>query len=287
MTKRIIGANARRLKHSTACTSTFDLQLTVTSADDTEMLTRNVNRGCPGVYIVTSTSASGVNHFYVGSSGAALGARINAAPKHERFPVTCVMLITDNAGCLTVSDARVLERIAFQAFHEDGARMSHGEPHGAMIEPDRYATLRCAWGTMALEIKRLGYAFRERPDRLVVAGPRTWSAPKTQPAIEVLHLVSRKVDARLSLLGDGTYRLEAGSQIAASVSPIASPISHLRRLEHIYAGVTAKSGKHIEVVAPIRFGSLSAATRYTCGHHGANTSIWCRSNTPAGGFVNA
>lgn len=288
MTKRIIGANARRLKRTTACTSTFDLQFTVISADDTEVLTRGINKGCPGVYIVTSTRGNGESWYYVGSSGGALGARINAASRHEHFPVTSVVLVTDSARSMTLADARVLERIVFQALHEDGARMSHDEPHGAMIDPDRYASLRCAWGVTAIGLKRRGLYFVERPDRLVAAGPRTWSAPKNPPTpVEVLHFANRKVDALLSHLVDGTYRLEPGSHIAASVSPVAPPILHLRRLEHLYAGVTAKSGGHIEVIAPIPFRSLSAATRYACGHHGANTAIWSRSTTPAGGLVNA
>ncbi len=231
----------------------------------------------PGVYVASWRLGDRV-HAYVGQSGSSVASRLHDPKFRHVVPPERIVTITGDDDRLTQVQTRVIERTVHLAFVQAGVPVIGQVPAGAVVSAPEYGMLRAFSAAAIRQIQVAGLGLQGLSPRDGLAGP------VTEPGV-VLETVPQGARFRLDTKAVAAEMIETVRDFVITPGSIIrdpGPDPRTRtmgvlRLELSYAGLLepTDSGR-LRVLRPVRFASVSAATRFVTGHEGASPSQWKR-----------
>ena len=250
----------------------------VVKTTDAETLAGFIRHGAvdmPGAY-VAYWRLGDRTPAYVGQSGISVAGRLRDQKFRHIHRPERIVTITDRDGRLTPTQTRVIERVMHLSVIEAGIPILGALPDGAVVSRAEYAMLRafCAGAIRQMQVASLG--FQKLVARDVLAGPVTEPGIVLDAVPDGSHFRLETRMAKAEMIQTASdFVLTPGSLIRDPGPDPRTRTIGVLRLELGYAGILEQvEGDLLRVLRPLRFSSVSAASRFVTGLEGGSPSQW-------------
>ncbi len=242
--------------------------VTRVAGEDRRDLASVLDLNRPAAYIGVFQPEAGVFDFYVGHGGCgqqrpAIGPHLELAEQ--------ILVITDAAGNLTVTDAEVVERSIWTTLRGLNYNVRGYIPNAGHVGQQRYDLLQLVRASSLIAIKSAGWLFGEvSANRLITtpnqAGATFYNLGLGHPDGDEVTLDKVGVHARGVRLPSGEFVLLTDSQIRKVTVPSAGNLLGAMREELFHSGwLKPTSCAHYILRRPLVFASPTAAAQFVTG----------------------
>ena len=248
--------------------SVFRPAVTRVAGDDRRDLANVLDLDRPAAYIAVFQPTAGNYEFYVGHTGCgqdrpAVGPHLELAEQ--------IIVITDEAGNLTVADAEVVERAIWATLRGLGYCVRGYIPNAGRVRQQRYDLLQLFRASSLIAVKGAGWLFGEVSANRLIATPNQSGATfynfgLGHPDGDEVTLDKVGVHAKGVRLPSGEFVLLAESQIRKATVPSAGNLLGAMREELVHGGWLKSTPYAYYVLRrPLVFASLTAAAQFVTG----------------------
>ncbi len=189
--------------------------------------------------------------------------------------------IVEQHDQLSAAEARVLERLAYQALDHsrDIDLLKDNVPDGDVTDPASYALLREFLTQAIFGLREHGLLCLGGTARHHAAGPRAGRGQLAPlrvggpPEGRLLELSAVGIKA-YAADQDGSWTVLSGSQVRRKAVPSANGPTSLLRAEYLYSGVLVEDGACLRLTRDLAFDSGSGAAQFVTGGKGHGLAAW-------------
>ncbi len=254
-------------------------QIFAVPGDERRQIANIANLTRPGIYFLVWYDGARPR-VYVGY-GKSVSARLLGG-EHVRVPSVpdLIIGIVERDDQLSAAEARVLERLAYQALdHSRDVDLLNFVPDGDATDPTTYALLRQFLTQVIFGLRENGLLCLGSTARHHAAGPRAGRgqlAPLRAggpPEGRLLELSAVGIRA-YAAEQDGCWTVLSGSQVRRKAVPSANGPTSLLRAEYLYSGILIEDGACLRLTRDLVFDSGSGAAQFVTGGKGHGLAAW-------------
>jgi len=259
---------------------TLEPQIFAVPGDERRQIAKIAALAQPGIYFLVWYD-SARPRAYVGY-GKSVAGRLLAGEHATRPSVPDLIIgIVEKHDQLSAAEARVLERLAYQALDHsrDVDLLKDNVPDGDVTDPASYALLRQFLTQVIFGLRENGLLCLGSTARHHAAGPRAGRGQLAPlrvggpPEGRLLELSAVGIKAYAAEQA-GCWTVLSGSQVRRKAVPSANSPTSLLRAEYLYSGILVEDGACLRLTRDLAFDSGSGAAQFVTGGKGHGLAAW-------------